>query len=133
MVANHVGLAVQRKVFLIAAEPALRIGCPAHIAALWSVVAAVDDRHRTALFAEVSLASIATDVEVAVLEERSCTKRAPHGLGTIEVEVAMAIDSMSAVQSVVGTLEVAVFVIGVSGTVQRIQVQATDKAYLLGY
>ena len=40
---------------------------------------------------------------------------------------------MSAVQCVVGTLEVAFLIVGMGSTVQRIQVQAADEAYLLGY
>ena len=42
----------------------------------------------------------------------------------------MAVDSR-AVERIVGTLEVAVLVVGFGGSVQRIQVQATDEADIL--
>ena len=42
----------------------------------------------------------------------------------------MAIDGR-AVERIVGTLEVAVLVVGFGGTVQRIQVQPTDEADIL--
>ena len=129
----QIGLAVERKSLLIATEPRLRIGCPAKIDVIRrGMIPAVDDGHGTALLGEIHLAVLALDIKIAVYKQCTSTERAPERLLTIEVELAMSIGS-SPVQCIVRTLEVAVLIIGVFGTVERIEVQATDKAHLLGY
>ena len=98
----QIGLTVQGEVVLITAEPWLRIGRPSDIDGIrWGMIAAVD-------------------------EHRTTAKGAPEGFLSVEVEVAMTIDGRS-IQCIVGTLEMAVFIIGILGTIQRIEVQATDE------
>ena len=50
---------------------------------------------------------------------------------SIKVEVAVTIGG-SSVQSIVGTFEMTVLIIGVTGSIERIQVKATDEAYPFG-
>ena len=83
------------------------------------MIAAVDHRHRTTLLAEVYLAIVAFHVEVAIYEHRPTSESAPERLLSVEVEVAVAIES-GAVQGIVSTLEVATVVDTLSGSVQRV-------------
>ena len=47
---------------------------------------------------------------------------------SVEIEIAVAIDGV-AVQGIVGTFEVAVLIIGMTGPIQWVKVEATDEAY----
>ena len=123
----QIGLTVQGEVVLITAEPWLRIGRPSDIDGIrWGMIAAVDDRHRTTLFTEIHLTRFTLEIEIAVDEHSTTAKGAPEGFLSVEVEVAMTIDGRT-IQCIVGTLEMAVFIIGILGTIQRIEVQATDE------
>ena len=131
-VADDVGFAVEREPALIAAQPSLRVGRPSDVAALRGMITAVDHRDRSPLLAEEGLAVVAADVEVAVLEARAAAEGAPQRLGAVEVEVAVAVDGVAAVQGVVGALKVASFVETFAGAVERVQVEPADEAHVAG-
>ena len=110
----------------------MRIGCPSHIDAVGrSVVATVDDADGTALFAEKHLAILALHVEITVDEQSTLTKGAPEWLLSVEVEVAMAVNGRT-IERIIGTFEMTVLIIGISGTIEWIQVETADEAYPFG-
>ena len=92
------------------------------------MIATVDNRYRTALLTEELLGAIALRREITVNEQCSPAASAPERFCTVEVEVAMTIDSRT-IQRIVGTLEMAVFIIRIGGTIQGIEVQTTDEAH----
>ena len=96
------------------------------------MIATVDNRYGTSLFTEIHLPTLSLQVEITVDEHSPLAKGAPKRLLSIEVKIAVAIDSR-AVQGVIGTLEMTVFIIGMLRPIQGIQVQTTDKADLAGY
>ena len=96
------------------------------------MIATVDDRHGTSLLTEIHLPTLSLQVEVTVDEHSPFTKSAPKRLLSVEIKIAVAIDSR-AVQGVIGTLEMTIFIIGMLRPIQGIQVQTTDKADLVGY
>ena len=109
--ANDVGVPVEREVMLVAAQPRLGIGRPPYIDAVGKgMIAAIDNRHRATLFAEIHLTIVAHHVEIAVDEQRASSKHAPKGLLSVEVEMAMAIGG-SAIKGIVRTFKMAVLVI----------------------
>lgn len=124
---------VEQEVLLVASEPGSWIGCPAKVNAVGrSMVPAVDDGDRASLFAEVHLAVAAFNKEITINEHRSGAKGAPERFLTIEVEVAVSVGGR-AVESIVSTFKMTVFIVRVSCSVQRIEVQTADEAYFLGY
>jgi hypothetical protein len=74
---------------------------------------------------------IALHIEIAINEHRTLPKSTPERLLTIQVEITAAIDG-GTIQGIVRTLEMAILVIGILRTVERIQIKATDETYLLG-
>ena len=128
-----VWLAVEREVLLIAAQPRLGIGRPPDIDAIRRrMVATIDERDGAALLAEIHLAVAAFDIEVAIDEQRAPSEGAPEGLLTIEVEGAMLVFRVAAIQGIVGTLEMAVLIIRALRPVERIEVETADEPHVLG-
>ena len=96
------------------------------------MIATIHHSHRTTLFAEIHLTILTHHVEIAVNKQSALTKRTPERLLPIEVKVTMTIDSC-AIQSIVSTFEMTVFIIRGLSTIQRIEVQTTDEANAFCY
>lgn len=95
------------------------------------MVTAVYQGDGASLLAEIHLAVIAHDIEIAIDKQCPCAKCTPERFLSVEVELTMAIGRCT-IQSIVCTLEVAVFIVGMACTVQGIQVEATDETYPSG-
>jgi hypothetical protein len=125
----QVWFSIQREIALITTQPRLRIGCPTYIDTIRrSPEATVDQRNRTTLLTEIQLTAITFCVEKAIDEHRTSTSRAPEWLLSIKIEVTVTIDGRT-VQGIIRTLEMTILIIGITCTIQRVQIKATDKAY----
>ena len=82
--AYKIGLAIQREVVLIAAQPRLGIGRPSDIDAVRrGMIATINQRDRSTLLAEIHLSLDAFHIEVAVGEQRPSSEGAPERFLTI--------------------------------------------------
>lgn len=83
------------------------------------MVATVDEGDGAPLLGEVHLAAASLHVEVAVNKQGTLPESAPERFLPVEVEVAVPVDGC-AVQCIVSTFKVAVLIIGMPGTVERV-------------